>query len=276
MRKIFTVLAITLLWTSTALAQESRAQATASMMALGMPAALADEVASLATGTAVMPNNSYALARNAADSANINVWKVNATDETVLNADTGDSIEFAVAGTSFARANATAIGPIAAGGIDLGTAALPFGIVHAGDATRVMKMGDDDSVGYVGTFTNQNMELYSNSLARWAVANNGQLINNATNGGDAVLTKTGTTLSIQEATAGSACSGTLTANGATPVVTSTSCALTGSRIFLSRTSAETGTVSAWISALSTGVSFSITSEAADTGTYNWVIFHEAA
>lgn len=83
------------------------------------------------------------------------------------------------------------------------------------------------------------------------------------------------TISLQEATAGTACSGTLTANGATPVVTSTTCATTGSRIFLQRTSAETGTVNCWISAISNGVSFSVTSEAADTGTYNWVIFHEA-
>jgi hypothetical protein len=87
---------------------------------------------------------------------------------------------------------------------------------------------------------------------------------------------TNKTVALQEATAASACMGTLTANGGTPVVVSTTCALTGSRIFLTRTSAETGSVSAWISALSTGVSFSITSEAADTGTYNWIIFHEAA
>lgn len=92
---------------------------------------------------------------------------------------------------------------------------------------------------------------------------------------DFVVSTSGGTLSLQEATAGAACSGTLTANGATPVVVSTSCATTGSRVFLSRTSAETGTVNAWKSALSNGVSFSITSEAADTGTYDWLIVHEA-
>ena len=83
------------------------------------------------------------------------------------------------------------------------------------------------------------------------------------------------TIALQESTAGTACSGTLTANGATPVVTATTCATTGSRIFTSRTSAETGTVNAWVSAISNGVSFSVTSEAADTGTYNWIIFHES-
>lgn len=86
---------------------------------------------------------------------------------------------------------------------------------------------------------------------------------------------TGKTISIQEATAGSACSGTLTLNGATPVVTSTTCATTGSRIFLTRTSAETTALNPYVSAISTGVSFSVTSEAGDTGTANWFIVHEA-
>lgn len=94
--------------------------------------------------------------------------------------------------------------------------------------------------------------------------------------GDLVASTSGKTLRLQEATAGAKCMGTLTANGATPVVTSTTCAETASRIFLSRTSAETGTVSAWVSAISNVTSFSITSEAADTGTYNWIIFNEAA
>jgi hypothetical protein len=111
---------------------------------------------------------------------------------------------------------------------------------------------------------------------RWRIDTSGNLISAATNGGDLNFTATGRTVAIQEATAGAACMGTLTANGATPVVTSTTCATTGSRIFLTRTSAETGTTDAWISALTNGVSFAITSEAADTGTYNWVIFHEAS
>ncbi len=47
-----------------------------------------------------LANNTYAVARNAANDANINVWKVDATDDTVLNADTGDIIKLSVAGTS--------------------------------------------------------------------------------------------------------------------------------------------------------------------------------
>lgn len=165
--------------------------------------------------------------------------------------------------------------PSGAGTIDIGTVALPFKIIYAGDATRVVYMGDDNSVGFMGTQSNVNLALLTNALTRWTVSTSGAFANDATSGGDVSFAKGGTTIAVQEAVAGTACSGTLTANGATPVVTSTSCATTGSRIFLNRTSAETGTVSAWRSALSNGVSFSVTSEAADTGSYDWLIVHEA-
>ena len=94
--------------------------------------------------------------------------------------------------------------------------------------------------------------------------------------GDLVIANSGRTVSIQEATAGSACSGTLTLTAATPVVTSTTCATTGSRIFLTRTSIDADTTGDMaVTAISNGVSFSVTSEANDTATVNWVIFHEA-
>lgn len=85
----------------------------------------------------------------------------------------------------------------------------------------------------------------------------------------------GGTIAIQEATGANACSGTVTANATTPVVTSTTCATTGSRIFLTKTANSTVNGSCFISALSTGVSFSITCLATDTGAYNWFIVHEA-
>lgn len=94
--------------------------------------------------------------------------------------------------------------------------------------------------------------------------------------GDIVASTSGGTLALQEATAGAKCMGSLTANGSTPVVTATTCALTNSRILLSRTSAETGVVQAWLTAITNATSFEITGEAGDTGTYNWIIFHEAA
>jgi hypothetical protein len=87
----------------------------------------------------------------------------------------------------------------------------------------------------------------------------------------------GKTLSIQEATAASACSGTLTCNGSTDVTVSTTCATTGSRIFLQRSSADTdGVGQMYVKSISNGVSFTVNCvTVADTSTMNWLIIHEA-
>lgn len=94
---------------------------------------------------------------------------------------------------------------------------------------------------------------------------------------DVNISTTGKTVAIQEATSASACSGTLTFNGTTAVVTSTTCATTGSRIFLTPTSDPTGSTAAycWVSAISNGVSFSVDCDQANDSTANWIIFHEA-
>jgi len=95
--------------------------------------------------------------------------------------------------------------------------------------------------------------------------------------GSLVISEGGGTLHLQEGTAGSACMGTATLTAATPVVVSTTCAKTGARIFITRTSLDADTSGdAFISEISNGVSFSITSETSDTGTVNWIIFNEAA
>lgn len=97
-------------------------------------------------------------------------------------------------------------------------------------------------------------------------------------GGSLALTTAGSTIQLQEGTAASACMGTLTLTAATPVVTSTTCAKTASRIFLTRTGTidgdTTGDMS--VTAITDGVSFAVTSEASDTATVNWIIINEAA
>lgn len=148
---------------------------------------------------------------------------------------------------------------------NLGSGSLGYKNIYLSDATNRAQFLVSN--GFYASFpTGQSMFFREGSTDRWSIR--------ATSG-DFAASSSGNTVALQEATAGSACMGTLTANGSTPVVTSTTCATTGSRIFLTRTSAETGVVMAWISAISTGVSFSITGEAGDTGTYNWIIFHEA-
>ncbi len=105
----------------------------------------------------------------------------------------------------------------------------------------------------------------------------GLLQNNVASTSDLALSATGTTVAVQEATAGSACSGTLTCNGATDVTTSTTCAKTGSRIFITRTSADTdGVGQEYVKSISDATNFVVNCVTAnDTATYNWIIFHEA-
>lgn len=90
---IFTIL---LLVSGTAQAQYTRSQATNRLVSLGMHDQLAKEVAGLASGLGVIPNNTYLRVRNAAGTANLSVLKSDASDNTVLNAGTGKTVGLAV------------------------------------------------------------------------------------------------------------------------------------------------------------------------------------
>lgn len=297
MKKILSIIGLLILVCSSAQAQTVAQD----LNGLGMKSELADYLAGILPAGSTLGNNTYLKGRNQANSADISILKVDATDDTVLNADTGDVVKLAINGTTELQIN------------DNGASwpSTTFDFVaqtsDAADSSRITLNGGGAGADVTrGSFLlvtgNENADAGTLTLAAGdtATATMSFVIENAASsfifkdGGSGnlltisdagVITNAKATdfnfsvglgtIAFQEAVAGTACSGTLTANGATPVVTSTTCATTGSRIFLQRTSAETGTVNAWISAISNGVSFSITSEAADTGTYNWVIFHEA-
>lgn len=99
--------------------------------------------------------------------------------------------------------------------------------------------------------------------------------------GDLELSDTGGTVAIQEGTGASACSGTATANGTTAVTVSTTCATTGSRIFISATSDGTGAAAndqgaCWATNIVNATSFDLDCpDANNNAAYNWIIFHEA-
>lgn len=84
------------------------------------------------------------------------------------------------------------------------------------------------------------------------------------------------TLSLQEATAGTKCMGTVTATGTTAVVVSTTCAKTASRIFIARSSLPSGTAQCTTQTIVNNTSFELDCDGAETGTFNWIIFNEAA
>lgn len=69
-----------------------------------------------------IPNDEWKTWRNAADSANINVLKVDGSDDTVLNADTGNNIFLSIAGTNHVYLNASGhFQPVLDSTTDLGT-----------------------------------------------------------------------------------------------------------------------------------------------------------
>lgn len=105
-------------------------------------------------------------------------------------------------------------------------------------------------------------------------------VGNITAAGNLVLSTTGKTLKIHDGTAASACMGTTTANGTTAVTVSTTCAATGSRIFISRTgdgsgSAANDQVGCWTTNIVANTSFDLDcSDANDNATFNWLIIKD--
>lgn len=99
----------------------------------------------------------------------------------------------------------------------------------------------------------------------------------AVDNGDVALSTSGGTLSLQEATSAAKCMGSGTHNGTTAVTVSTTCATTGSRVFITNTSDPTGATAAecWVTNLVAGTSFDVDCDQADDSTFNWVVLHEA-
>lgn len=218
-----------------------------------MPAFTAAQAVQICTswgnGNFVLKNNTYLLARNAAGTANLNLLKADASNNTILNAPSAGLIGFAVNSVSQMNIDATTGLTLTLAGSQIIPGATSLSLRNNANTQDNFKCLD------AGTCTVR---------AGLTVT-----------AGDIASGTSGSTLALQEATAGAACSGSVTANATTPVVTSTTCATTASRIFLTKTSTSTVNGSCYISAISNGVSFSITCLATDTGTYNFVIFHES-
>jgi len=105
MDKIFKIVLVVLLFTSIT----ARADTVSDLVSLGMKPELAELVASLST---VKSNAAWFKGRNQANSADISVMAVDATDDTVLNADSGDLVKISVATTPVAAIGAAT--PVAA------------------------------------------------------------------------------------------------------------------------------------------------------------------
>lgn len=104
----------------------------------------------------------------------------------------------------------------------------------------------------------------------------GTATGNIVAGGGLSFSTSGDTIALQEATSAAKCMGAITANGTDAVTTSTTCAVTGARIFLTRTSAPSGTAQCWVTNIVNATSFDLDCDGAETGTFQYLIIKESA
>lgn len=107
-------------------------------------------IASIGTGSAVMNNNTYLKWRNAAGSANINVLKVDASDDTVLASDTGDTVIIAPAGTTDLTITAAQTA-ISSANYQVVPGSSSYTIRNNADDTNNFLFNNDGSMGLHGT-----------------------------------------------------------------------------------------------------------------------------
>lgn len=228
-----------------------------SLIALGVQPAVARKIVQIVnTLASPFSNNTWVTVRNAANSANINVLKVDGSDETILNADSGDKVNFAVGGTVEAHIDNDQL-TFTGAAAQIVPGATSLSIRNNADAVDNVLIAD------AGTLT----------TAAGITATTGNITSTA---GSFVAAASGQTLHLQEATAGAKCMGQATANGTTAVTVATTCATTGARVFLTRDAAPSGTAQCWATNIVNGTSFDLDCSGAETGTFNWFIIKEAA
>lgn len=246
MRKI--LLTLGLLFSITA-----HADNTSDLMGLGMPAALAGKIGS-AIGDSSMSTTAttYAITPSTSAKSLLTGFPTGATgagivfngegtvggSEMVFDLGTGDFYTFRQAATNFLEMDSTKMvfSPVSYKIIP-GSVSLLFR--NNADSATNLGIADAGALTARGSFT--------------------------TSAGDVIFSGSGNTLSVQEATAATACMGVATPNGTTPVAITTSCAASGSRVFYTRAGAITnmGTISTTTAPSGTGFSFASTG-ASDT------------
>lgn len=152
---------------STAAAQTTESTAITNLMGLGMPAALAEEVADLVTGDAVYANNQYIRFRNAANSANIDAIKVDSSDDLLIMSDAGDVIKLGVAGSTYLTLGTTGTLTFAASNARVVGGATSFAIRDSTDSNNNLSISDAGAVTTRAgiTVNSGNVQISSGALS---------------------------------------------------------------------------------------------------------------
>lgn len=163
----------------------------------------------------VMNNNTFIKARNAGDTADVNIIKVNASNVVELN----PNIKFG--GASNTQTTATSDGSdnafiqISGGGtVDTSRGAyIEISGNEASNAGRLLLRSGDTGNIVLQPPSSRTIEFYSNGTLIWTLDASGDLSQNATNGGDIVFTKddTGVIGTAGSITAAGSTQGTATA-----------------------------------------------------------------
>jgi len=311
MKKVLKLLLASLLLPISLAYGDTQDQIVSQLMGRGMAPELAEYVAKITvTASGTRNNDTYLTSRNAAGTANIDVLKVDATDDTIINSDAADVIKLQIGGDAnrlftfnattdaahiltFGDAGVTATQTLdivgsTANADDDSTLCLTGG--GACDATRgsFVYLNGADAGGanagdaqitatddfYIATGTGGSVRLTITETGAISTASGITLTT-----GDLIISASGGALSLQEATAATACMGVTAPNGTTPVAVTTTCATSGSRVFYSRSGAVTNNASITTTTAPGGSGFSFAStNAADSGgaTVAWFIIKESA
>lgn len=170
-------------------------------------------------GLSVSVNNTYLISRNFADSANLNLLKADADDNTVLNAVTGKNIVFAINGTTelFVGNDSLSfigtdfiIGSNSVNGTDNRSLGISAASSPGADRSAYINFNGNEYTSNPGDATLSSGTVSGGSVqvnvasadgvfvintgaginARWSVDPVGDLISDATTGGNAIITAT--------------------------------------------------------------------------------------
>jgi hypothetical protein len=170
-----------------------------------------------------------------------------------------------------------------ANGATRGAGVCAYGNEGSSTGWLTLTTGDANAAGLIIQNASSNGDIdfqTAGSNSRWKIVGSTGALQAATaNTAGLDLRGTGTTISMQEATAASACMGVATPNGTTPVVVTTSCAVSGARVFFARAGAVTnmGTITTTTAANGTSFSFASTgaSDTLASSVIYWIIKESA-
>lgn len=293
MNKRLFLISILLAGASSALAQQTKDQTISSLMGTGMPGELSTQVAQILDGKADSSGNTEIISlagksiellpeNSAATGLKI---RQSGGDSTIISFGDGTPtrahLDIRGSTTDGNDDGYIIIGPGGANNLERGSAIVMYANETTGGNHGDLKLDCGNVVGGdVEIITPETLGVTNTYRRRfyWS-AHSGNMFSDADYGGDLVFQKSGSGLSIQEATGATACMGAATPNGTTPVTVTTSCATTGSRVFYSRTGAITNMGVITTTTASNGTSFAFASTgASDTlaSSVIWMIIKESA